>query len=493
MSADLLIRSVRVAGPGRELVPTHEPVDILVRAGIIADIAPAGGLRLTAETLDADGAWAVPGLWDHHVHTVQWALDAQRVPLGAATGAGHAARLIAVADPLPDGRLVGAGFRDGLWSTRPTRGLLDEATGERPAYLINADVHSVWLNSAALRREGFDGRDDDGMLREEDAFEISRRLNAADDATADAAVARAGRRAATRGVTGIVDFDMAWNAEAWRRRCAAGFDEHRVEFAFYREGLSRAVEEGLRTGDELPGTSGLVRVGPLKLITDGSLGTRTAACSHAYAGDPQNFGVLTIGPDELRQLLTRATGAGIEVAVHAIGDRAVASALEAFSATQARGTMEHAQLVRHVDLVRLVRLGVVASVQPAHAVDDRDLASELWHDQPAMGYPLASLFAAGAAVRFGSDAPVAPLDPWRTIAAAVHRTDDERAPWHPEERVSLDVALGASSRHGEARIVPGAVADLALCGADPHALDRQGLSTMPVVATVLGGRLTHRA
>lgn len=498
MSADLLIRSVRVAGAGRELLPFaspdgDEPVDILVSGGVIADIAPAGNLRATADVLDGDGTWVVPGLWDHHVHTVQWALDAQRAPLGGATSAAEAARMLSGVAPLPDGRVVGAGFRDGLWPDRPTRALLDSVTGEQSAYLINADVHSVWLNSAALRREGFDGADDDGLLREEDAFEISRRLNAADAATADAAVQAAAERAAARGITGMVDFDMAWNAEAWRRRADAGFDTHRVEFAFYQEGLQRAVDEGLRSGEELAGTGGLVHVGPLKLITDGSLGTRTAACSQPYAGDPGNFGVLTVEPDELRELLMRATASGIEVAVHAIGDRAVASALDAFTYTQARGTIEHAQLVRHADLARFARLGVAASVQPAHAVDDRDLADDLWREQQAIGYPLASLMNAGVPLRFGSDAPVAVLDPWATIAAAVFRTGDERVPWHPEERVSVDAALRASGRHGDAVIALGAVADLALCGVDPRTADRRQLTAMQVAATVLGGRVTHRA
>lgn len=496
MTGDLLLRAVRVAGPGRELLPVDdpvtEPVDILIRGGLITDIAPAGMMRARVDTLDGGGSWVIPGLWDHHVHTVQWALDAQRVQLGDAASAAEAARLMADAVALPDGRIVGSGLRIAEWRERPSLDLLDGATGERPAYLINADVHSVWLNTVALRREGFEGIDDDGMLLEDHAFEISRRLNATDDVTVDAAIEAAGRRAAARGVTGLVDFDMAWNADAWRRRCAAGFDAHRVEFAFYSRDLQRAIEEGLRSGEELDGTNGLVHVGPLKLITDGSLGTRTAACSHAYAGDPQNFGVLNISPDELRELLTRATAAGIEAAVHAIGDRAVASALDAFTFTQARGTIEHAQLVRHADLARFARLGVVASVQPEHAVDDRDLAADLWRGQQAIGYPLASLFAAGAPVRFGSDAPVAPLDPWVTIAAAVHRTGDARAPWHPEERVSLDMALRASSRHGEAAIGLGAAADLVLCGLDPHAADREQLQRMPVAATILAGRVTHR-
>jgi len=493
MSGDLLLQSVRVAGAGRELLPTDEPVDILIRAGVIADIAPAGGLRVAVEAIDGDGTWVIPGLWDHHVHTVQWALNARRVQLGDARGPAEAARMAADADAMPDGRVVGAGFRDGLWSERPSRRLLDDVTGERPVYLINADVHSVWLNSAALRRERFDGLDDDGMLREEDAFEISRRLNATDDATADAAIRIAAERAAARGITGLVDFDMAWNAEAWRRRAAAGFDTHRVEFAFYPSDLQRAIDEGLHSGDDLDGTRGLVRVGPLKLITDGSLGTRTAACSRPYPGEPADFGALTIAPDDVRELLTRATAAGMEVAVHAIGDRAVASALDAFSYTQARGTIEHAQLVRHADLARFAHLGVIASVQPAHALDDRDLADDLWRHQQAIGYPLAALLRAGIPVRFGSDAPVAPLDPWRSIAAAVHRTDDERAPWHPEERVSIDQALRASSRHGEASIALGAVADLVLCGSDPRVAGREELSRMPIAATILGGRVTFRA
>lgn len=168
-------------------------------------------------------------------------------------------------------------------------------------------------------------------------------------------------------------------------------------------------------------------------------------------------------------------------------------ALDAFTFTQARGTIEHAQLVRHADLARFARLGVVASVQPTHAVDDRDLAGGLWGGQQAVGYPLATLLAAGALVRFGSDAPVAPLDPWVTIASAVHRTADEREPWHPEERVSVTAALRASSRRGSTDIAIGGVADLALCAEDPLRVTRTQLARMPIMATTLGGRLTHLA
>lgn len=481
------LAAVRVVGPGSEFLPDQEPVDIFIDDGVISDIAPTGAIAARGEVIDAGGAWAVPGLWDNHVHTVQWALAAERVALGSAGSPAEAAAIMAAAPTLPDGRRVGAGFRDALWAAAPDLAVLDAATGATPTYLINADVHSTWLNSAALRREGFQSAD--GMLREEDAFEISRRLNAVDPVRSDAAVMAAGERAAMRGVTGIVDFDMAWNAEAWPRRVLQGFGSHRVEFAVYPFDLDRAVAAGLRSGDLLdPRGSALVRVGPLKIISDGSLGTRTAACSHSYPGDPENFGVLTVPPRELVDLLTTATGAGLSVAVHAIGDRAVSAALDAFAATGAVGSIEHAQLVRHADLVRFGRLGVVASVQPQHAVDDRDIVGQHWAHQTAIGYPLASLRDAGVELRFGSDAPVSPLDPWQGIAAAVTRTADEREPWHPEERVTRLQAIQASVRSA---IRPGEPADLAVCGLDPLGVAGDDLRRMPVIATILAGRLTY--
>ncbi|MBS1672969.1 MAG: amidohydrolase family protein [Actinobacteria bacterium] len=492
------IRGVRIATSDRRLLAVDSPVDLLLADGRIADIAPSGALPLRGEVLEGHGAWIVPGLWDHHVHTVQWALAAQRQDLSGSAGANEAAALMADAPVLGDGRRVGSGFRDVRWTDRPSLALLDERTGEIPTYLINADVHSVWLNSAAFRREGF-AAPVDGTLREEDAFEISRRLNAADPAVADVAVAEAAHRAAARGIVGLVDFDMAWTAESWARRVAAGFDAHRVEFAVYPHDLDRAIAEGLVTGDPLTGAEDLVRVGPLKIISDGSLGTRTAATGHGYADDPHNHGVLTVPAAQLQELLLRATGAGLGIALHAIGDVAVSAALDAFTATGAHGSIEHAQLVRHADLARFARLGVAASVQPQHALDDRDAADALWAAQTAITYPLASLHRAGVALRFGSDAPVAPLDPWQAIAAAVFRTDDDRAPWHPEERLDVETALAASAHGGTASpgagggagLLPGARADLVLLGDDPATPDARTLRNMPVEATILGGRITH--
>ena len=483
-----MIRGARIVGGERDFLAEDEPVDLVLAQGRIVDVAPTGVLAARGEVLDADGAWAVPGLWDNHVHTVQWALAAQRAPLGECGSAAEAAAVMAQVPAGADGRRVGSGYRDALWPDTPRLALLDDATGEVPTYLINADVHSVWLNSAALRREGVVAAARDGVLVEEDAFEISRRLNAVSSEAADRAVAVAAHAAAARGITGIVDFDMAWNPEAWARRVTAGFAAHRVECAVYPAQLARAIGEGWRTGDEVAGV--LVHFGSLKIITDGSLGTRTAACSHPYPGDSHNRGLLTVAPDELIELLTRATGAGIAAAVHAIGDRAVSSALDAFAITGARGSIEHAQLVRHADLARLARLGLVASVQPQHALDDRDLVAAYWGAQTAIAYPLRSLLQAGAALRLGSDAPVAPLDPWQAIAAAVYRTDDEREPWQPDERLSVSEALLASVRTS---LTPGQAADIVLCAENPRTANAALLRAMPVQATLLAGVVTHHA
>ncbi|MDJ1113695.1 amidohydrolase [Microbacterium dauci] len=486
-----VISGVRLTGAERLDPFGTDPVDLHLADGLIADIAPVGALPARGRVVDGTGGWVVPGLWDHHIHTVQWALVAQRVDLGGAGSAAEAVAVMRTAPVLDDGRRVGTGFRDAFWADAPTLEALDAATGEVPTYLINADVHSVWMNSAALRREGMSAPD--GVVREEPAFEVSRRLNLVDPAVADRLVTESLARAAARGVTGIVDLDMAWNVEGWTRRLERGFDLTRVSFGVYPALLERAIAEGLRTGDALD-AAGLVRVGSLKAITDGSLGTRTAACSHHYPGDPGNFGLLTVPPDELVALMTRATGAGLTCAIHAIGDVANSHALDAFATTGATGTIEHAQLVAHVDIPRFGRLGVAASVQPEHAIDDRDLTDTIWASQTAQPYPLRALADAGANLLFGSDAPVSPLDPWAAMAAAVHRTRDGRAPWRPDQALDAGTALAASTAGGSetgSALEPGMTADLVLIDRDPLTADEPALRGTRAHATLLAGRLTH--
>src|SRR5699024_10049438 len=186
----------------------------------------------------------------------------------------------------------------------------------------------------------------------------------------------------------------------------------------------------------------------------------------------------------------RAAAAGISAAIHAIGDRACTVALDSFAATGARGRIEHAQLLTDADVARMADLGVQASVQPGHLVADRDVVDLIWADRAARAYRFADLHRAGVALALGSDAPVAPLDPWLAISAAVHRTDDDRPGWHAEQRLDLTTALHASWGP-VAQVRPGGPADLVLLDRHPDSLLGQHPRPPQALATVCAGRLTH--
>jgi hypothetical protein len=176
---------------------------------------------------------------------------------------------------------------------------------------------------------------------------------------------------------------------------------------------------------------------------------------------------------------------GLEVATHAIGDAALTAALEAYDATGATGSIEHAQLVQRTDVATLARLGLRASVQPAHLIDDRDLTDLIWADRTGACFALRWMLEAGVPVALGSDAPVAPLDPWLAIDAAVRRTGDDRPPWHPEQALTRREALAAST-DGQPMVRPGSRGDLVLLDSDPLA------STDPPVAlTTVAGLVAH--
>nr|WP_179580453.1 amidohydrolase family protein [Leifsonia psychrotolerans] len=450
---------------------------------------PAGSAPPCEASIDGAGRVITSGLWDEHVHVGQWAQHSTRLDLGAETSADFV--LERVAQALKDGvsELVGVRVRGGGFGGRPiAREQLDRVSGDIPVVLIGADLHGAWLNSAALRAHGF-AVSGEGHVVEEDCFALVRELDRIDEQSLDALVAGAARAAAARGVVGIVDFEMRWNIGDWQRRTAAGFNLLRVEAAIYPHHLDRAIAAGFRTGDEI-GESGLLRVGPLKVVTDGSLGTRTAWCCEPYSDG--GHGRSLVSATELEALLRHAHYYGISAAVHAIGDRANTAALDAFERAGCGGRIEHAQLLRVEDMARFARLNVAASVQPEHLLDDRETVETVWPGRAERAFPMARLHAVAARLLFGSDAPVAPLDPWRAISAAVTRCRPGDTPWTPSECLPPEVALAASMR-GRIRPAAGDPADLVLLDVDPLAVTGSGLADMPVVATLLAGRLTHAA
>ncbi len=475
------------------------PADVRIVDGRVTAVAPAGTLDAAGPDTDVvqtGGAWLGPGLVDHHVHFDQWALVRRRVDVSGCASAEATADLLAEVlrtGPV-DGVLVGHGYRDGLWPRPARRELIDRAAPRLPAVVISGDLHAVWCNALALERFSAEvGRPlvagDDGVLREQDAFDVTAALSRVPDAVLDGYVTDAVEAAAARGVTRIVDLEMRFGLDRWTRRVHAGTDGLRVASGVYPDELDDVVARGLRTGDVVPGTRGLLTMGPFKVITDGSLGTRTAATADGE-------GVLAYAFDDLVAMVRRAVDAGLVPAVHAIGDRANTLALDVFEAVGTRGSIEHAQLLDGTDLERFARLGVVASVQPEHAMDDRDIADRHWAGVTDRAFPFAALERAGATLRLGSDAPVAPLDPWVGMAAAVGRDRGGREPWHPEQRMSA-LAAWRGSTDGRVSVAVGDVADLVLLPADPLAVATTEpsdlLRSMPVLATAIAGRFTHRS
>ncbi|MCZ2816665.1 amidohydrolase [Modestobacter sp. VKM Ac-2984] len=507
----LLLRSAWLDGRTR---------DVLVAEGrvrAIADDLSSGApgldrLPVPLEVVDLAGAVLLPGLQDAHTHLEQWAATQRRVDVSGAQSAKEAAALMAAAlqaaPPAPAAVVLGHGFRDALWAEPATAAVLDDAlAGVAPpdtsVVLVSGDLHTTWANTAATRRFGLS--DPTGVVLEQEAMDVVARAARVDPAVLDGWVLDAMVVAAARGLTSVVDLEYGDLVSSWARRAGLreGGPALRVRAGVWIDRLEEAIAAGLRSGDPLPGVSDpvaadRVRMGPLKVFVDGSLGTRTAFCHDPYPGaaGEDAHGVLRTPPAELERLLRRGAAAGLDLAVHAIGDRAAAVALDGFAAAGCTGRIEHAQQVHDADLPRFAQLGVVASVQPRHALDDRDAADQHWAEGTARAFPYRSLVDAGAEIVLGSDAPVAPLDPWDGIASAVHRSLDDRPAWHPEQHLDLDTALAAAS--GGRRVVRvGDVADLVVVAEPPATVlardGADGLRATQVLATLVGGRFTHRA
>ncbi|WP_104106894.1 amidohydrolase family protein [Nocardioides sp. 616] len=467
----LLMRDVRLVPVRAGDVVPDAPVDIRIRGGEVTEVGP--GLAVEdAEVVDGGSGWVIPGLWDHHVHLAQWTLASSRLDLSPARSAADAVRMVRerLAE-WPDRPVIGWGHRPTAWPEQPVVSMLDAIGTDQPIILIAGDGHHGWLNTTALVTLALPVRE--GVVSEAEWFRAYGRLASVigDDGSGPDAYRRTFDVAAGHGIVGVTDFEFSGGFRDWVERRRGGADTLRVRMATYADGLDEVIAAGLRTGDRLPDCDDLIRMGPLKIISDGSLNTKTAWCCEPYVG-PSPMGSPLGHPnqstEELHELLRRAAEHGLDAAVHAIGDQAVAEVLDAFEATGARGTVEHAQLIRREDVSRMAVLGVVASVQPAHLLDDRDVSERLWPGRGDRCFALRWMLDDGVRLAMGSDAPVAQLDPWLAMAAAVHRTADEREPWHPEQSITAREALAAST-DGLGAVAPGHPGDLVLLQADPLA------------------------
>jgi predicted amidohydrolase YtcJ len=490
----------------------------VARALAVAGERIAGGVGThetalpTPERVDLGGRCVVPGFSDAHVHFPTWAL-AQRQPRleGCASLAEAVARVRAASEARSSQDwLVGYGWRSGDWveGREPTRQDLDPLVGETPVALWSKDDHSLWLSSEGLRRVGSDlavrggvvevdaAGEPTGVLREASAWRVRGRIAVSDDEYVEAM--RAGVRLAhARGVTAVHDKDGWLGApRLWQRLREESGLTLRVWQSLPHERLDELEALGLRSGigDDW------LRLGYLKAFMDGALGSGTAWLL-------DGSGVRITSGEELAAIVRRASRAGWPVAVHAIGDGANREALDAFESTREewrpgglRHRIEHVQCLDLEDLPRFAQLGVSCSVQFSHAPSDRDLAERSWADRLQGAYAYRALADSGALLANGSDAPIEELDPLEGIRAGVLRTLDEREPWRPEQALTVEQALAATTvvpayLAGDERrrgtLVPGRLADLVVLDRDPVTCRPDELRSVEIVATMVAGRWVH--
>ncbi|TXT06007.1 hypothetical protein VHUM_03768 [Vanrija humicola] len=454
------------------------------------------------QVVDVCGAWIAPSLVDWHTHFTSAAVHMRRLSLAGYPSAAVALKVVNMALRTPEhdecGTFVAVGMRPGAWADAAIldRGALD-ALSSKPLVLFFFGNHSLVANSAALGLVGIDAPD--GRLFEADAFALSIKLGEMEDAeVVDGWVGELAADIAKLGVTEIVDLEMAANVAPWQRRCAKGFDALRVHIGFYPPHLDDAVARGYKTGAPVPHTNGLVDIGPFKIITDGALSSMTAYCKAPYT-NTCNRGALNYTPEEIDALCLKATKTGLRLAVHAIGDEALALVVNALGRHAAAGhppragsTIEHAMLVDAPEVPRMAALGLTASVQPRHLVEDIEIAHARWTGREHMAFPYRTLLDAGVPLRFGSDTPVSPIQPWEAMACAMSREGFGEV-FEPQERLSAAQAFAASTWNGRVDIAEGERADLIIVDADPLTLNAEGMRKISVLATMLAGRWTYRA
>ncbi len=457
----------------------------------------AAGRR--AEVVNLRGvAW--PGLIDSHIHLEGMADRKLTVDLTGASDLREAlARVKEWAKGLPkDGWLIGSGWYNDAWPDRafPTRQRLDQTSAGRPAYLRRKDGHSAWVSSAALRAAGIErgtpdpsgghiDRDDKGeptgILRETAMQLVSQLLPHPREAALDGAMARVLNDLARLGVTSVHSMDGARGLGSLQRLRSRGPLPVRVTYNLPLADLPHAERIGVRSGW---GDSWL-RIWGVKAFLDGSLGSRTAEML-------DGSGTQLLPQPDLVDVVERCAQAELNVCLHAIGDGAVRRALDALAPhheawSRWRPRIEHAQCVNPKDVPRMAKIGVIASMQPIHAVADRELADADWPDVAMHAYAWGALERAGVRLAFGSDAPVETADPIAGIDAATAWR--RRAGWHPELAVTRASALRAYT--SGAAYAAGMEADLGALR--PGKLcDMAVVDGGRVLATVAGGRVTWR-
>jgi predicted amidohydrolase YtcJ len=427
-------------------------------------------------TIDLKGSTVVPGFTDSHYHIMGVGQRLEQMDLSSATSKPLFLAMVKQhAEESGPGRwITGRGWIETFWKPQafPTRQDLDAVAAANPVFLERADGHSAIANSKALEAAGIDKKTPDpfggkivhdpktgeptGMLLDNAMDLVAKKIPAPSSEELELQLKSGAARTVALG---------------WCEIHNPGSYQPEVELLqkFYREGKLKlriynavfgpgpAAEKLLEDGPVIDAADHHFTMRAIKVIFDGSLGSRSAALLEPYSDDPKTSGFLTQKPEELRPMFREALRKGIQVMTHAIGDRANRTILdlyeEAFKAVppnerkvkEPRWRVEHAQILTAQDLPRFAKLNVIASMQPSHCISDMFFApSRLGEDRLKGCYAWNSLLKSGAVVTAGSDAPVEKGEPMIEFYAAVSRKsiDGFSAPdWHPEEAVSRQQAL----------------------------------------------------
>jgi predicted amidohydrolase YtcJ len=463
---------------------------------------------------DFPAGLATPGFVDSHTHFAMSALGRGQAQLAGAGTAAEAVDRVAKVTPL-DGWVQGQGWDANGWETPPHRGLLDPVQAV-PVFLHSLDVHAAWVNSAALQAAGIDpgtpdpfggriARDAAGQptgLLLERAVDLVRRIlpePPSDRLVSSLLLAQA--EAHRLGITGIHDVEDSRAYQAFRLMEAEDRLRLRVLFHHPVADLPRLVASGIRSG---AGGKWLTE-GGIKLFLDGSLGSRTAWMLQPYEGT-RDRGMPISQVETAREAMVLAATSGLASVVHAIGDAAVRRALdliEDLPATAIRHRIEHFQCVDPADLDRAARHRIALSMQPAHILTDIPLAERHWGKRSQGAYVFRSLLGRGSLLAFGSDTPVASLDPREGVYAAMERRMDDQAPsWNPDERLDFETVVraytegpamagGLATTRG--RLAPGYDADLVVWDlAEPDLpITGTGFRHARVALTIAGGEAVY--
>ncbi|MCM3870219.1 MAG: amidohydrolase [Pyrinomonadaceae bacterium] len=533
--ASLIIINARIQtmDPGH---PAAEAVAIydnrIVAVGSNKEIRKLGDAA--TRVIDAKKQLVLPGFNDSHVHFLSGGFQLSSVDLrDANTPEEFAARIRQFAEKQPAGRWITGGDWDHeRWAgvnenaSLPTKELIDRFTPDRPVFVSRLDGHMALANSVALKLAGVTRQTLDpagglivrdpktgeptGILKDAamsyvwkvvPATSFEEKLNAARAAT---------EHAARLGVTSVQDMSAGSDVGVYQTL----LDRGELKTRIYAVSPLPAWERLARTGVRAHFGSHMLRIGGLKGFSDGSLGSTTAFFYAPYKDAPNTSG---LAGDEMfpeGAMLTRvreADRAGLQVMIHAIGDRANDMILSIFEQVarengerDRRFRIEHAQHLRREDVPRFSSLKVIASMQPYHAIDDGRWAEKrIGKEHARTTYAFRSLLDAGATLAFGTDWTVAPLDPMLSIYAAVtRRTLDGKNPkgWVPEQKISVEEAVRAytvGSAYAEFQdgvkgsITPGKLADLVMLSRDIYKIDPKEIEKVQVVMTIADGRIVH--